>query len=266
MIKYLILLTGLLFTGCSLSNPFGIGHDESVCSESKDFGMCGSPSVIYKYKENVKKVQNDYLKSRLDTTLYFGISEEGTIQVKADRSGKWENYDTSEWKVLIDEKNKAQKVLMEKKDPTLRDANFDINSDIPVTKGGDLSVSYTEQAKQVITRTKIGDIIRDQGLIQQVFISNYIDNDNDLIAAHEVYVVVREPNWKVGEQTPKNVKLESLSTPMSSKLLEKQQRTEAYQEKVVGKYNSSAVEGFSEIKEEPSIKEQNLINDFIKGE
>ena len=32
-----------MFSGCSAANPFGIGYDTSVCEDSKDFGVCGSP-------------------------------------------------------------------------------------------------------------------------------------------------------------------------------------------------------------------------------
>jgi len=263
-------LTALLFSGCSLKNPFGIGYDTSVCNDSKTFGVCGSPKDIYKYKDKVKQVQEEYLNARLDTTLYFAVSPEGVVQVKADRDGKWERYDISEWKKIIDEKNKELKEKVSKESSKI--ASFDINSDIPVTKGGDLSVQYKKQGPLLVTRTKIGNIIRDQGLIQEVFIANYADTDGDLVSSHEVHIVARNPEWIVGERTPKDVRLEALPTPLSKDLLKKQQRVEKEQERTINAFNRDQEAGYLSAQEIESKNKDNkledlsIINKFIKEE
>ena len=253
-------------TGCSLSNPFGIGYDSSVCNDSKTFGVCGSPKDIYKYKDKIKAVQNNYLKARLDTTLYFGVSPEGIIQVKSERDANWERYSTSEWKKIIDEKEHLNK------SNSNREASFNMYSnqnDIPITKGGDLSVVYKEQGPLLVTRTKIGNIIRDQGLIQEVFIANYADTEGDLISSHNVYVVVKDPDWIVGEKTPKAVNIEDIPTPLSTELLKKQQVVEESQEKTISNFNRDRESGYMSAQEEESklkedkIENLNVINNFI---
>lgn len=288
----------MFFSGCSLKDPFGVGYDTSVCSTSKSFGVCGSPKDVYKYRERIRKVQNDYLKARLDTTLYFAISKTGVIQVKADREAQWERYDISEWRVLIDQRiknedskireserkaliannksrltrynNNEQRVCSSGDCSTPREAviwDSNVKVDLPVTKGGDLSVKYQEQGPLLVTRTRIGDIIRDQGLIQQVFVANYADSDGDLVSSHEIFIVVRNPEWVVGEKTPKNVKLEDFPTPLSSELLKTQQKVDSYQENTVRSYNQDTAKGFAAANNEPVLENEDqdssIINNFL---
>ena len=100
-----ILSSIIMFSGCSAANPFGIGYDTSVCEDSKDFGVCGSPKEIYNNRDAIRKVQADYLRAELNTVLFFAINKNSEIVVKEDRDGKWEIYETSKWKVLIDNNN-----------------------------------------------------------------------------------------------------------------------------------------------------------------
>jgi len=292
-LKFLAISTlgALLFSGCSMKDPFGIGYDSSVCNNAKSFGVCGAPKDVYKYRDKIRKVQWTYLKARLDTTLYFAVAPNGVIQVKADRDAPWERYDISEWKELIDHrvanenkrvseneklsKEKAQKARSQEKcsggdcsqSRTALSWESIIESDLPVTKGGDLSVKYQNQGPLLVTRTKIGDIIRDQGLIQQVFVANYADTDGDLVSSHELFVVVRNPDWVVGESAPKNVKLESFPTPISTGIMKRQQRVDSYQEKTVKSYNNDSASGYAEAKQEPvfdsDIKDMSVINQFL---
>lgn len=289
--KYLsitAIATTLLFSGCSLNNPFGIGYDTSVCENSKNFGVCGAPKDIYKYRDDIRKVQNDYLNSRIETVLFFGVDKEGHVLVKNEREGQWTRYDISEWKKIIDESNKKNEELIKNQDKLSNKLNQELGiapkdtvervagiisygNDIPVTEGNDLSVVYKTQGPLVSTRTKVGDIIRDNGLIQQAFISNYVDTGGDLISSHEVYVVVKEAEWVVGEKTPKNSNVEELPTPISTELLKKQSLTNKYQENVVEKYNINDTEGVVEAivnNPEDNIQEDknnlDIINTFIK--
>jgi len=263
----LITFLTILLSGCSMHNPFGVGYDSSVCSESKTFGVCGAPKDIYKYKKKIQKVQQRYLKAKLDTVLYFAVSQEGNIQVKADRDGNWEDYESSDWKKLIDKRIS----LFQKK--TKRNASFNVvdsRSDIPVTKGGDLSIKYQKQGPLLVTRTKIGNIIRDQGIIQEVFIANYADNDGDLISSHEVHVVVKNPEWVVGEKTPKNVNVESFPTPLSTDLLKKTQVVDMAQERTINAFNRDQEAGYLSAQENKSkgknenIQDLSIIDNFIK--
>ena len=276
MIKKIAIFAGaaLLISGCSMSNPFGIGYDSSVCDNSKNFGVCGSPKAVYTYKDKIKKVQNDYLKAGLDTTLYFGVTDKGIIMVKSDREAPWEPYSMSKWRRIIDEslkKKAAEEKLIEEKERAenkkkgrVASLNY-VQSDLPVTKGGDLSVEYKQQGSLLVTRTKLGKLIRDNGLIHKIFIANYIDKNNDLISSHEVYAVIREPQWVVGEATPENVRLTDYPTPISAELLKKQQRVEDYQEKVIRTYDRNSEEGRAVANTEEPVDnaDENLLKSFI---
>ena len=269
------LVGGFLLTGCSVKNPFGIGYDSSACeAQEKDFGMCGSPESIYLYKDKVKAVEKDYFDSGIKQKLFFGISPNGTILVKSDRDANWEKYETSKWKVLIESKLK-EKALKEKVIKNKFKINGKINlasqslkQDIPVTQKNDLSVKYQKQGKIIETRTSKGGFIRDNGLIQPVFIAPYVDSHDDLVAGHEVYVVVKNPSWVIGEQNPSNVgRLENFPTPVSQDLLKQQNRTNIYQEKVINDYNINYKKGvLNANKNDPYQKKQeNKINlDIIK--
>ena len=275
-------ISATFFTGCSLKNPFGIGYDNSVSetSKSKTFGVSGSPKEIYKHRDIIRKTQDEYLSSGIKDVLYFGIDNKGNMLVKKDRDEEWQKYETSPWKDKIDaanEKNKKKEDELEKKRAekaakTAQGTGFikSPNSDITVTAGNDLSVQYKEQGKLLSTRTQVGDIIRDNGQIQQVFVANYIDNEGNLVSSHELYVVVKEPSWIVGEKTPKTMtNMSEIPTPISKNMLNEQTKSEKADERIVGSYlrdDPAAVT--NAINEAPSIEDEQdtkIIRNFIKG-
>ncbi len=260
-----------IFTGC-FSNPFGIGHEKSSCEVSSGFGVCGEPKKIYTHRDKIKQLQSDYMKSGYDGDLYFGINDSGEMLVKDDREGRWMNYNGSRIQAEIES-------LLEKKDPVrMQDAKVRkassgmITQDIPVTNENDLSVKYMLQKPVIQTRTNVGEVIRDNGLVQKIWIAPVVDSKNDLISAHEIYLVVKEPKWVVGEDTPKNMKnIGEIPTPMSEKVLEKIEVEDKHQETVVNHYNNDNKAGLSnEIKngdsQEKKLENQedlNLINQFL---
>lgn len=260
-----------IFSGC-FSNPFGIGHEKSSCEVSSGFGVCGEPKKIYTHRDKIKQLQSDYMKSGYDGDLYFGINDSGEMLVKDDREGRWMNYNGSRIQAEIES-------LLEKKDPIrMQDAKVRkasssmITQDIPVTNENDLSVKYMLQKPVIQTRTNVGEVIRDNGLVQKIWIAPVVDSKNDLISAHEIYLVVKEPKWVVGEDTPKNMKnIGEIPTPMSEKILEKIEVEDKHQETVVNHYNNDNKAGLSnEIKngdsQEKKLENQedlNLINQFL---
>ncbi len=260
-----------IFTGC-FSNPFGIGHEKSSCEVSSGFGVCGEPKKIYTHRDKIKQLQSDYMKSGYDGDLYFGINDSGEMLVKDDREGRWMNYNGSRIQAEIES-------LLEKKDPVrMQDAKVRkasssmVTQDIPVTNENDLSVKYMLQKPVIQTRTNVGEVIRDNGLVQKIWIAPVVDSKNDLISAHEIYLVVKEPKWVVGEDTPKNMKnIGEIPTPMSEKVLEKIEVEDKHQETVVNHYNNDNKAGLSnEIKngdsQEKKLENQedlNLINQFL---
>ena len=272
-------ITATFFSGCSLKNPFGIGYDTSVSetSKSKTFGVSGSPKDIYKHRDIIRKTQDEYLSSGIKDVLYFGIDKKGNMLVKKDRDEEWSKYETSYWKEKIDkanEKNKKNEEALERKraekDTGAKARGISSSSDILVTAGNDLSIQYKEQGRLISTRTQVGDIIRDNGQIQQVFVANYIDNEGNLVSSHELYVVVKDPSWIVGEKTPKTTNnMGEIPTPVSKGLLKEQARSERADERIVDSYlrdDPAAVT--NAINDAPTIEDEQdskIIRNFIQG-
>lgn len=272
-------ITATFFSGCSLKNPFGIGYDTSVSetSKSKTFGVSGSPKDIYKHRDIIRKTQDEYLSSGIKDVLYFGIDKKGNMLVKKDRDEEWSKYETSYWKEKIDkanEKNKKNEEALERKrdekNKGAKARGISSSSDILVTAGNDLSIQYKEQGRLISTRTQVGDIIRDNGQIQQVFVANYIDNEGNLVSSHELYVVVKDPSWIVGEKTPKTTNnMGEIPTPVSKGLLKEQARSERADERIVDSYlrdDPAAVT--NAINDAPTIEDDQdskIIRNFIQG-
>jgi len=272
-------ITATFFSGCSLKNPFGIGYDTSVSetSKSKTFGVSGSPKDIYKHRDIIRKTQDEYLSSGIKDVLYFGIDKKGNMLVKKDRDEEWSKYETSYWKEKIDkanEKNKKNEEALERKrdekNKGAKARGISSSSDILVTAGNDLSIQYKEQGRLISTRTQVGDIIRDNGQIQQVFVANYIDNEGNLVSSHELYVVVKDPSWIVGEKSPKTTNnMGEIPTPVSKGLLKEQARSERADERIVDSYlrdDPAAVT--NAINDAPTIEDEQdskIIRNFIQG-
>jgi len=269
----------ILFTlsGCAASNPFGIGYDRSVCENAADLGFCGRPEDIYKYKNLIKKVQEDYVKSGIGQQLFFAITDDGTVLVKDKRGGKWVPYFTSKWYQIIQARLKKQKEILEKlkskKEKALKANLLPLAQDIPVTSANDLSVVYKKQGTILQTRTNVGNLIRDYGLIQKVWVAPYVDEKGNLVTAHEIFVVVRNPRWIVGEKYPKSVnrnKLGEIPTPISQEILKMQQKYDKYNENVIAYYNEGLNKNLKETLQHNPHQEQkkieknmNIIYDFL---
>lgn len=267
-------LAAVIFSGCSWSNPFGIGHEKSSCEMSSGFGVCGEPKKIYLHRDEIKKVQSEYMQSGYEEDLYFGINDSGQILVKEERDGRWMLYNGSKVQAKIQNRLKNKKVSMDKYESTKRiQGQITVGQDLPVTAETDLSVKYKAQPPLIETRTNVGEIIRDNGLVQKIWIAPVVDSKKDLIAAHHIYLVVKEPTWIVGEDTPKQVKhneIGNIPTPMSQDVLNKVQKINEHQENVVDFFNSNNKGGLIEeinkgSKEDSDNSEElNLINNFIK--
>ena len=88
-----------------------------------------------------------------------------------------------------------------------------------------------------------------------------------------MYIVVKDPEWVVGEKAPKESSIQNIPTPISTELLKKQDRVNEYQERIVDRYNiddqGAVVEA---VNNDPTKIDQDqknnmdLINSFIKKE
>ncbi len=266
-------LAAIIFSGCSWSNPFGIGYEKSSCEMSSGFGVCGEPKQIYTHRDAIKKVQSDYMQSGYEESLYFGINDSGQILVKEEREGRWTLYNGSKVQEKINKKLKEKKTSLDNFESSKRiSGQISMGQDIPVTAETDLSIKYKAQAPLIETRTNVGDIIRDNGLIQKIWVAPVIDSKKDLIAAHHIYLVVKEPKWIVGEDTPKQVKQNQVGvipTPISTNVLKKVQTINEHQENVVNFYNNNNKGGLIEeinkdSQQDSNNEELNLINNFIQ--
>jgi hypothetical protein len=270
---YSIILIASFFGGCAASNPFGVGLEHSSCESSSKGGICGAPRNIYKYRESVKKIQSDYLKAGIEQDLFFGISEDGRILVKEKRTGKWQQYDKSKWKKIINERvyQGYDPQTLQNNGENYQEVNTFYDNgyggqDVPVTKGNDLSLKFNKQSRYIQSRANTGDIIRDNGLIQRTWIAPYVDDKGDLVTAHEVFVVLKKPEWIIGERTPKKLKnsIKNLPTPMSEKILDTTYSS-AQEDNVIDSFNMSA-----NIKTEPKSvqvkipsNDEEILNNFV---
>jgi len=232
----------LLFTGCSTSNLFGVGYESSACETSKSNGFCGAPSSIYKYKSKIKQMQRDYLYSGYPDKLFFAISREGVIGVKRERDDKWQPYEGSQYQKEIN------RLLSLKTDTKLGSAVATTSKTVTsqITKdssAADLSYEYRQKETILQTKTNVGRMIRDTGEYTKTWVAPYEDNKGDLVSAHELYIVIKDPKWTIGEKTPKKV--------IDSATPEEMANTNIYQ-KAPNKFTYNK-------------KEQEILNSFLQG-
>jgi hypothetical protein len=210
--------------GCATDNPFGVGYEHSACEMASGFGVCGSPKRIYKYRDIIKETQSKYLASGYDEDLFFSISDDGNMLVKTDRTSRWERYAGSEIQqeieVLLKEKKSYQQGINSHFDKKISHPINYNGQDLPVTDNSDLSVQYLLQKPVLETRTDVGEVIRTNGIVQKIWIAPVADRKGDLISAHEIYLVVKEPEWNIGEVYPNNSRnVGIIPTPISQSIL-----------------------------------------------
>jgi len=205
----------MFFSGCASTNVFGVGYEHSACESSSQSGVCGAPKDIYKYRDKIRKVQSDYLKSGIAKKLFFGVASNGDILVKDKRDGLWQRYKTSKYRAVIEERlyrrteGYTQGYTMNQPVSGYTDKGSSITD-----SSDDLAIEYKNQkASMLQTNTNVGNIIRTSGEVRKVWIAPVEDKKGDLISAHEVYTVVKKPKWVVGEETPKNTKFSQAQKP-----------------------------------------------------
>lgn len=259
-----------MLTGCSASNPFGVGHEKSSCEISGGFGVCGSPKDIYIHKDRIKDIQSDYMTSGYEDEVFFAVSPKGDILVKEERGeGSWEKYDTSKIREEIEQRlsEKNKKPFGVFSDGSESSPKVDINSmsqDVPVTAENDLSVVYQKQ-KFLLETPEVGGMIRDSGKIQKLWLAPVVDKKDNLVSARTVMVVLSEPKWVIGEKTPKTTNKNIIPTPMSEELLKKQQTYNTHNEDVVRHFNNGNVGGLKEaIQNNPDKLDKEMQNDLIE--
>jgi hypothetical protein len=271
--KNLIAACVISFTLSGCSGLFGIGYENSVSEESKTFGITGSPKTIYKYKEKIKKIQSDYVNSKIEEVLYFAINKEGEILVKEDRDADFEFYSISEWKIIIEESleelksRKAERLLEEQKlNEEENEKVLDLDYNEKKIKNINLEKEYIEQDRLLITTERIGNIVRDNGMLQTGMVFNYVDTNDILNNSHEITVIIKNPKWIVGNSTPKVTNKEFKGETKFSDKFVFHNNVSNYDLKLIDSFNDKDDSDSFIIKEEKDkkIKNKHILDDFIE--
>lgn len=189
--KSIVLSVGavLLFAGCSgkqsLLTP---GQVEGDCdAKAAGLGVCGTPKSIYEHRDAIKHI-------------YFEDDE----AYRVSKNGKIYNIETGE-EVIPGKKPDGCGLAV--CPGCENDEAFDEKGSGYGTKKIGKSNDIKLSSNSLIVETpQKQSVIRDLGMVQKIWIAPHEDRSGDLIAAHEVFVVIKKPSWIIGEKTPKNVK------------------------------------------------------------
>jgi len=231
----LSLIIVLIMSGCSgKTNLLGIGQDSGDCEGvvSKN-GVCGSPIDIYKNRDLIKSLQN----FPHDNGEIYSIDTKGVVYVSEDDGKTRHPVDFTKKKYRKNiSSNPSNSNNTNKFKSTNVDNTLYKNKDV---LGDDLVAVYKKQGPILQQVSSKNYVIRDYGLIQKIWIAAYEDKEEDLHSAETIYVVVKKPSWKVGENKPKKVvKMKYKQTPISEKVFEEQPiKISEDKEKVLVNYN-----------------------------
>ena len=227
--KIVLALIGssLLFTGCvSKNNMFGVGYEHSACESASSSGVCGAPEDVYRYRDLIRQVQDDYKRSGIKQKLFFAITHDGRILVKSERTGRFQPYIGSKWEALIQSRLYRNGVFG---GPIPGGSRY-----TPAIGRNDLAVQFRNRSPYIQTNTNLGRTIRTGGEIQRIWVAPVEDKKGDLISAHEIYTVTKKPTWTVGEKTPKHIRRSiKLPTPISKDSRKKLNRVNKKEENII---------------------------------
>jgi len=212
----------MVFSGCSSKNMLTVGYEKSTCEKNTKGGVCGSPVDIYKYKSKIQRVQRLYAGSGIKEDLFFAIRPDGRLLVKSSRDGVWEDYEKSKWKTILEIRNGVTGKSYENR-----------------IASNSLAKKYAKQTPYIQTRTNVGRVIRDQGKVQKIWVAPVVNKKGDLVSAHEIYAVVKDPKWIIGENTPKkpkNARVGEVPTPISAGILKTAKRSDIKDDKTIHNY------------------------------
>jgi len=231
---YMILVMFLMFSGCAKTSILVPGQLESDCDAgAAGLGVCGTPKNIYMHRDKVKRI---------------AFEEDESYRV--DNHGKIWNTDSGE-------------EVIPGKDPS---------SGCVGCKGTEKSEAGSEgygkgeknsirlQNRSLIVKTpQESAIIRDVGFIQSVWIAPHESRKGDLISAHELYVVVKKPQWIIGEDNPRKTQRGvTISSPLVEELFS--DRHDAFDKKS----ESKIYDYVNEVKPKNLEKIENFIQSIQK--
>lgn len=180
-------LGALLMSGCSSKSSLLVpGQIESDCAEGANkLGVCGNPMSIYENRDKIKKI-------------YY---EEGE-SYRVDRKGKVFNIDSGEEVIPGVRPDDCGTSVCPGCDDEESAGGCGSSGGSPDSKG-----EVRLAGRSMIVKTpQESTVIRDMGWQQKVWIAPYETKKRDLVEAHGIYVVVKEPSWIIGEQMPQRVK------------------------------------------------------------
>jgi len=187
--------TMLLLSGCSGKQSILVpGQSEGDCdARAQKLGVCGTPKAIYEHRDAIKHI-------------YFEEDE----AYRVSKNGKIYNIETGE-EVIPGQKPDSCGLAV---CPGCENegAQGGVSADGHGTSTGGYSKPGKNdgirlQNRSLVIGTQDGQTpIRDLGLIQKLWIAPHENAAGDLISAHTIHVVVREPSWIVGEEQPKRTR------------------------------------------------------------
>ena len=191
---YTAIIMVLALGGCSGKESILVpGQSEGDCDvRAQKLGVCGTPKAIYEHKDAVKHI-------------YFEEDE----AYRVSKNGKIYNVDTGE-EVIPGHKPDSCGLAVcpgcDNDEEETSTQSRSHNGYATTAKAGKNDGIRLQNRSLVIEARQTQTPIRDLGLIQKLWIAPHENAAGDLVSAHTIHVVVREPGWIVGEEAPKRTR------------------------------------------------------------
>lgn len=186
----MILGITLLVSGCTSKDSILVpGQSESDCADkTAGLGVCGTPLATYKHREKIKRIYH----------------EEGE-SYRVTKGGKIYNTETGEEVIPGVKPSGAcgtEAICVgcdEANDAAYSESN---SGGTGAPLGGHKHPAQLKNRTLAIETPQSATFLRDLGMQQTIWIAPAETAGDDLVEAHRIHVVVREPSWVIGEEFP----------------------------------------------------------------
>ena len=177
---YMGLVAMLTLTGCSSKDSILVpGQLESDCDAgAAGLGVCGTPKNIYTHRDQIKHIK---------------FEEDESYRV--DSKGKIWNTESGD----------EVKPSSELSTGCVGCEGGESDENLEVGASGKKNAIRLKNRSLVVKTKQDSAVIRDLGYVQSVWIAPHETRKGDLVSAHEIYVVIKQPKWIIGEEQPQKV-------------------------------------------------------------
>lgn len=198
-----------LFTsGCTSKQSLLVpGNSESDCADkTAGLGVCGTPFSVYKHRSKIKRIYH----------------EEGE-NYRVTKGGKIYNTETGEEVIpgVKPEGSCGDAICV-----GCDEANDVGYSGSSTSSGGENISGSSKHPVKLSNRAfsletpQNATILRDLGRQQTIWIAPGETAGDDLVEAHRIHVVIRDPHWIIGEAFPKKTRRGvAVPTPLAAEVL-----------------------------------------------